>query len=157
MSLTKQVAFSMRLIHSTDANAKFVFDVCHFFFVFFSLSFLCSVGVNGPLHISNPLGFLYFYLPPTKLREGNIFSRICHSVQGGRVIPAQGPSPTASMCRALVLIPHSEQDAAHKTFIFVHCDALNVGKRAVGIQLKCFLVAHAVAHVCVNRCQGSKS
>ena len=47
----------------------------------------------------------YFYRPPTKLREGNVFTGVCHSVhggrglgyqvlsRGGRVYPTPPPSP----------------------------------------------------------------
>ena len=27
---------------------------------------------------------LVYYRPPTKLREGNVFTGVCHSVHGGR-------------------------------------------------------------------------
>ena len=39
-----------------------------------------------PVHVMNitvgSLQSLFIYHPPTKLREGNVFSRVCHSVQG---------------------------------------------------------------------------
>ena len=34
---------------------------------------------------------LYYYLPQTKLREGNAFTPVCHSVHGGVVLPNREP------------------------------------------------------------------
>ena len=57
-------------------------------------SLWCSFFVEGNLCLSIKLSkyllskiqfhaFLYIYLPPTKLRKGNVFTCVCHSVHGG--------------------------------------------------------------------------
>ena len=67
------------------------------------------------------------YRPPTKLREGNVFSRVCLSVcLSVQEVPVQGPN-----------LSHLG------IFELVHYEAQTFGKRAVGIRLKCLLVTTA--------------
>ena len=53
-----------------------------------------------PVHVMNitvgSLQSLYIYRPPTKLRKGNVFCRVCHSVQGRG--STQNPRPWPWTC-----------------------------------------------------------
>ena len=70
------------------------------------------------------------YRPPTKLQEGNVFSRVCLFRRGISDTPSvQGPSARPR--------PHSSSDM----FKIVHYEALSLVKRAVGILLKDLLVS----------------
>ena len=85
--------------------------------------------------------FIDYYRPTMKLHEGNVFSRVFHSVRGRQVDPGQGPDTlyvqdrgsSAPLYRAL-LLPLPDM------FQLVHNEEWTVGKWVIGIQLKCLLV-----------------
>ena len=75
------------------------------------------------------------YRPPTILREGNVFSPVCHSVGERGRLPYRDPS--------IQLGPHctTVQNLPSPTmFRLVHYESCTVGKRTVGILLECLLV-----------------
>ena len=87
-----------------------------------------------------------FYRPPTKLREGDVFSRVCHYVQEGSPCdhypwPLPQASPYRDLrgpyCTGTHLGPTTP---APEHIKFVHYEAHAVGKRAVGILPECILV-----------------
>ena len=96
-----------------------------------------------------------FYRSPTKLREGNIFSRVCLSVHSrGSLYRTSAPAPSCTgpwlpQNRALAFLspdmfklgPHcSGLRPLPNTFKLVHYDIQTIRERAVGIRLKCLLV-----------------
>ena len=52
----------------------------------FNVNNLWEIGTSSLLKTS--VSMMYCYRPPTKLREGNIFSCVCLSVQGGPMWPS---------------------------------------------------------------------
>ena len=103
----------------------------------------------------------FCYRPPTKLRKGNVFSRVCLSTTRGggfyvpitrdayRPPPLTGPVPgpsvyKGSQTRHLVHGPSTSSPKQEPPDIFklFHYEAHTVGKRVVGILLECFLVCN---------------
>ena len=106
--------------------------------------------------------FIHIYRQPTKLREGNVFSRVCHSVNrgGGPHVsithdalnltirnpqsPHTGTPPHMNMFKLVQLGPHSILSSPlpppPDMFKLIHYGARTAGKRAVGILFECFLV-----------------
>ena len=118
-------------------------------------------GGNGPL---GPPGSAtdYIYRPPTKLRQGNVVSRVCSTFcpQGWVTCdhysslyrtPPQSwpPQHETSLYRdtplALALPPAM---ALPDMLKLVHYEACTVDKRAVRILLECFLVIQSLSDTC---------
>ena len=116
--------------------------------------------------LDSPLIFCWWcvtfdYRPMTKLWGGNISVMcVCQSVHRGRGVPVQGPGPSTLphnlLFRALALAPSCKGPGPAPPDMFklvqlgphcagmlpghVHHEAKAVGRRAVGIRLKCLLV-----------------
>ena len=80
-----------------------------------------------------PLANFLFITVHQRNLEGNVFRRVCLSLYRGEAVLVQGPSPT----------PHVQgtgSDLVPGMFKHVNYVVCTVGKRAVGIRLKCLLV-----------------
>ena len=79
---------------------------------------------------------LYIYRPPMTLREGNIFSRVCLSV----ISVGKGSHVVITHVALKITIQRPLPPAAALPSPVQGKEARTVGKRAIGIQLECFLV-----------------
>ena len=80
-----------------------------------------------------------------KLREGNVFGRVCLFGRGLQGIPIQGlSSPHRNLTPDMFQLDqpgHHHNATPQNVFKFVHyVDRTSVGKLVVGIRLKCLLV-----------------
>ena len=88
-----------------------------------------------------------FYRPPTKLREGNVFTGVCHSVRGWVSLSTPPPScprhgTSGEACEYQPCHPiHGTSRSEYPTHLPRHRIQRDMfGNRAVRILLECFLV-----------------
>ena len=92
----------------------------------------------------------FCYQPPTKLCEGNVFSRVCQSVHRGRHVTithdviGQSEGPPQALTSSLYRHPMAPSPFRNPPTMFklVHYAVRTVGKQAVYIRPKCLLVLH---------------
>ena len=92
----------------------------------------------------------FCYQPPTKLCEGNVFSRVCQSVHKGRHVTithdviGQSEGPPPALTSSLYRHPMAPSPFRNPPTMFklVHYAVRTVGKQAVYIRPKCLLVLH---------------
>ena len=97
-------------------------------------------------------GYIYYH-PPTKLREGNVFSRVCVCVcvfSEGEW--DQGPDPATSKApqsplQGFAPLGHVQTCSTWTPLPpdivkLIHYETRTVGERALGILLKCLVVSY---------------
>ena len=91
--------------------------------------FNCNLNIKSDLFLL----LCTFFLPPTKLWEGNAFSRVCLSVHKGKGSPSSNPYPHEDPMAVTLpdMLKLVQLDLAVQG-----CRPENVGKLMVGLRLK---------------------